>query len=206
MTQVEITREQKQLGYVSATDGALTPVTVGQQKVYQGLEDITLELRDKRTVRPPRIEPLPKFFKDGLKRLSKQIKEKSRHKPVVVHEPKAYAVAQTLKEKGYEVSDNEYRLSQEVPQTGFYVLKKGTERSLRTFFIKENTISWIGSLIFDKKEDNIQEDKEWAFQVYGRDHISEATNIAQALQQTYKIPIKVILKAEKPNPVRIRPN
>lgn len=110
------------------------------------------------------------------------------------------AVAKTLREKGYEIADQNGEHEDEPYKDVIGILKP---RVIQKKFLgfKWNSKQeglYIGNLWLQNEARGAIIDKNWVLEVYGRDYVFELTEIVKEISEPHQVKIQIMLDSEKP--------
>ncbi len=113
----------------------------------------------------------------------------------------AYEIARKLRQMGYEIADC-IGMRQNEPDrdsVGILQLRDPVQKSfLGIKYNKKQRALYLGTLWLDNPPRKAKEDEKWILDVYGKENISQLTDVVKKLSESYSIKFQVELKTENP--------
>ena len=118
---------------------------------------------------------------------------------VTYKESVAYAIAETLREKGYEVASCSGMRQTEPDHNVIGILNPKNSIQKSFLGIKGyKRASFLGTLWLENESRGAEENKKWVLEVYGRENIPELTELVKELSGPSGVRVQVILDSEQP--------
>jgi hypothetical protein len=122
-------------------------------------------------------------------------------KKVNYHESPAYAVARTLRNRGYEIASCT-GLRQTEPNHNVVGILKPRD-SVRKSFLglkwdSKQRALYLGTLWLNNQTKGTKHDENWVLEVYGRDNVPELTELVKELSEPSGAHVQVRLDSEQP--------
>jgi len=118
---------------------------------------------------------------------------------VSYHESLIYAIAKTLKDKGYQIADCGGMEVSEPQHDVLGILKPrdSVEKSFLGFkWYRKQRALYLGNLWIDNQARGASP-QNWVLEVYGRDNIPKLTELARELSEPTEASVQVILDSEQ---------
>ena len=113
----------------------------------------------------------------------------------------AYAVAKTLRDRGYGIAGCS-GIRQTEPNHDFVgILKQRSpiKRSLLGLHLKRKQAALhIGTLWLDNESRGAKPDENWVLEVYGRDNVTKLTELIKEFSESSHVKVQVRLDSENP--------
>jgi len=120
------------------------------------------------------------------------------------YESPTYAIAETLREKGYQIADTEGVRVLELDELSHYylgILEPQEPIELRLLglnFPKKQKALYLGTLWVDNQSRGAIPDKNWVLDVYGRDNVPKLMELVKELSEPNNVCVQVGLVSEQP--------
>ena len=118
------------------------------------------------------------------------------------HESLTYAIAKTIRDKGYEIADSTGRKISEPPQDALGILepREPIEKSFFGFFKRKEKQKALhtGTLWVDNYVRGAKHDKNWVLEVYGRNNVQKLIELVKEFSEPKKVSVQVSLDSEHP--------
>ena len=122
-------------------------------------------------------------------------------KKVSYYESPTYAIARTLREKGYEIADGRGRRQTEPKHSVVGILKPRDPIQKSFLGIKWNKgqkALYLGTLWLNSQLMGARSDENWVLEVYGRENVPELTKLVEELSEPSSTRVQVTLGREQP--------
>lgn len=123
---------------------------------------------------------------------------------ITYSESPVYAIANKLKQEGYEIADfHGTKDDNPISENGIGILQRRKPIQKTNFLgIKYNEEQeralYIGHLILKNPKMNAKENKRWILEVYGRENVSPLIETMKKISEPYNVKVNIKLESESP--------
>jgi hypothetical protein len=117
------------------------------------------------------------------------------------YESPTYAIAKTIKDKGYQIADSTGMRVSEPPNHVLGILepKEPIEKSFLGFkWKRKQRALHIGTLWLANDARGAKPDENWVLEVYGRNNVPKLTELVREFSEPKKVSVQVRLHSEQP--------